>query len=98
MIKSISILGEVYKIQVIEGLAEAQGCEGFTDSSKYTIGLDGGLIANPRCLKRVLWHEIGHAFCFEVGLAEFLPEAILEMFCQSFSGMMCQIGSKDLFD
>ncbi len=86
----ITVLSEVYKVKWKRGLAESQGADGMCDPMAYTIYLDASLKTNPRALKRIFWHEVGHAFCFESGLHENLPLAGIEMYCQAFSGFMCQ--------
>lgn len=84
--KSVCILGETYKIRIVKGLAEAQGCDGCLEPYLFLISLDAGLLKSPRALKRTLLHEIGHALAFESGLHDVLPHAALEQFCQAFSG------------
>ncbi len=87
--KSITILGQKYFIKRVKGLADDQGYQGLCDGSKYVILLDSKL--KGKHLERVFYHEVAHAFCFECGLAEFLGRECLEMFAQSFSGLISQI-------
>ena len=89
--KSITILGEVYKIKLIKGLMESEGVEGYVEPHDYEICIDAGLARNKRVFLRTFYHEVGHAFAFESGLHEFLSGQALEMFCQSFSKVMCDL-------
>jgi hypothetical protein len=46
---------------------------------------------NPQIL-RTLWHEIGHAFCWESGLASTrLGADGEEMFVETFSALICDL-------
>lgn len=88
--KRIKVLGESYQIKLVDGLMD-EGIEGLCCPHQYLIKIDKSLFKNKRAYKKVLWHEIGHAFAFESGLHEFLSAQSLEMFCQTFSNFMCQL-------
>lgn len=90
--RRVNVLSEVYLVKWQRGLRESHGADGMCDPDKYTIYLDPALRSNARVLKRVLWHEIGHAYCFESGLHENLHLQAIEMFCQNFSALVCQSG------
>lgn len=89
--KRIRVLTEVYRVKLIKGLVERDGCDGCLDPYLFLISLDNTLLNKPRALKRTFYHEVGHAFCFESGLHEFLSAQSLEMFCQNFSALICQM-------
>lgn len=87
--KSISILGEIYQLKHVIGLMERDGCEGYCDPHSYTIFVDDSLRRNnKRVYRRVLLHEICHAYAFESGLHEFMSHQACEMFAQSMSGLV----------
>lgn len=87
--KSIQILGEVYQLKHVKGLMEREHCEGYCDPHSYTIFMDASLRRNkPRVYRRVLLHEICHAFVFESGLHEFMSHQANEMFAQTMSGLV----------
>lgn len=88
---SIKVLTETYKVRVVKGLIESEQAEGMCDPGKYTIYIDDSLLLTPRALKRTFYHEVGHAFAFECGLHECLAASSIEMFCQSFSALICQV-------
>lgn len=87
--KTVTVLGEVYKIKLVTGLMEADGVEGFCDAHLYMICIDKSI--KKRALAKVYWHEVGHAFAYESGLHEFLSPQAREMFAQTFSNFMCKI-------
>lgn len=89
MIKSISVLGQVYKIKRVKGLAESHNAAGLCDPQAFLISLDYSL--KGKYLERVLFHELAHAFAYESGLYEFTQSQSLEMFCQSFSGFLAEV-------
>lgn len=87
--KSVSILGEIYQLKHVIGLMERDGCEGYCDPHSYTIFIDDSLRRNNRRVyRRVLLHEICHAYAFESGLHEFMSHQACEMFAQSMSGLV----------
>lgn len=83
--KKISILGQDYTIKPVKGLMERESIEGSCSSHEFLISVDASL--RGLVLRRVLYHEIGHAFCYESGLHEILTGQALEQFCQTFSGL-----------
>lgn len=84
--KKISVLGQEYKIKQVKGLMEKENIEGSCSSHEYLISVDASL--KGLVLRRVLYHEIGHAYCYESGLHEIMSHQALEMFCQTFSGLI----------
>lgn len=89
--KKITVLGEVYKIYVVEGLMETDGLEGFCSGHEHKIAIDVLLVENPRVFWKVFWHEVGHALQFESGLHDSLSPDGREFFCQAFSQLMRDI-------
>lgn len=85
--KEVLVLGETYKVIRIKGLIEKDSAEGYADAHNFTIALDSSL--KGRILARVFYHELAHCFAFEAGLHETMPHAAIEMFCQSFSNLVC---------
>ena len=86
--KSIQVLGETYRLKLVSGLIEREGCEGYCDPYSYTIVIDKALMKNKRIFRRVLLHELCHAFAIEAGLHEFMSGQSLEMFCQTMSSFI----------
>jgi len=87
--KSINVLGQVYKIKMVKGMNEKTGAIGLCDAEKSLISLDSSL--KGKYLRRVLLHEIAHAFAFESGLYEFMNQQSSEMFAQSLSSFLVQL-------
>lgn len=88
--KSIDVLGTEYRVTRITGLSARDGIEGFCSASEYIIALDAKL--KGKYLKRIFFHEVGHAFSYECGLFDALnSNEACEMFCQSFSALICQL-------
>lgn len=90
--KSIQILGQPYRIVLDKGLIKREGIEGYVLAYEYVIGIDASL--KGLVLRRVLYHEIGHAYCYESGLHEILTGQSLEQFCQTFSGLLESLKGK----
>lgn len=90
--KKISVLGHDYKIARVRGLMEKEGIEGSCSSHEFLISVDASL--KGLVLRRVLYHEIGHAYCYESGLHEIMSHQALEMFCQTFSGLLESLKNK----
>lgn len=84
----ICILGETYTLNFVKGLIDSEGLEGFCDAHSFKICVDASLKENKRVLKRVLLHEICHAYAFESGLHEVLSHQALEQFCQTMSSVI----------
>lgn len=87
--KTISVLGEVYRVKRVNRLIERHQMEGYVDAHRFEIGIDKGL--KGRILERVWLHELGHAFAYEIGLHEFMNEQSLEMFCQGFASFLAKL-------
>lgn len=87
--KKISVLGQVYSLKLVEGLMERDQLEGYVSPHEYLICVDKSL--KGQVLRRVLLHELAHAYAFECGLHEFLSGQSLEMFCQTFSSLISHL-------
>lgn len=88
-LKTISVLGETYRFKRVSGLIESEKLEGYVSPHEYTICIDSSL--KGRVFKRVLLHEICHAWLIECGLHETMGHQALEMVCQSFSALVSQL-------
>lgn len=89
--KTIKVLGEVYKVSLVEGLIESEQAEGLCCPTSYTISIDSSLTSSPRAFLKCYWHEVGHAFAFESGLHDSLSPQACEMFAQAFSNFICKL-------
>ena len=85
---SFQILGETYRLKLVKGLMERDGCEGYCEPHSYLICVDASLRRNKRVFRRVLLHELCHAYAFESGLHEILSAQALEQFCQTMSSLV----------
>lgn len=92
---SIAIGGVVYRLALVdEDLLhprDGSRCNGLTWPDLALIQVDGRLPATVR--RKVLWHEIGHAFKSELDIHEatHLPE---EEFCNLVAQALCVIAPK----
>ena len=86
--KSVDVLGQTYKIIRVKGLTENHSLHGLCDAESKTIHLDSKL--KGKYLKRIMLHEIAHAFAFECGLCEFMDTQSSEMFAQCLSSFLDQ--------
>lgn len=85
---TIHILGESYQVKFVTGLIERDGIEGYCEAHKFLICIDSSLKKNPRVFRRVLLHEICHAYAYESGLHEVLSGQSLEQFAQTMSSLI----------
>jgi len=74
---TVSILGTVWAVRICTEAEEPRlkNCDGFTDKTTHVIGIrdmpDDCSLGNPLdYVKKVIRHEVIHAFMFESGLAE----------------------------
>jgi hypothetical protein len=86
--KKFQVLGETYALNLVKGLMDDDGCEGYCDAHNYAIFVDASLMKNKRVFRRVLLHELCHAYAYESGLHEFLSGQALEQFCQTASSFI----------
>lgn len=66
----ISIFGNIYKIRQIKDLKDSQGrgVWGLCDVTSQIISVEKNLFAKRKW--STLYHEIGHAICYECSLSE----------------------------
>lgn len=82
----VLVLNQIYSVNTVFGLAENTGADGVCDNQDKTIELDADLSLDD--MRRVLLHELMHAYLFESGAVEFIDEQAEEMICQSLSGFL----------
>lgn len=87
MIKQITVLNQIYTIEIHKDLSIDSGCNGYCDFDSSTIAIDADL--NVDEMKKTMLHEIGHAFASELGLNETLDISAQEMFASCFSNFIC---------
>lgn len=83
--KAVQVLGEVYQVEIVKGLADNEGIDGQVIFETKTMQLDAELLLNPPKLQAVFDHELEHIFQQESGLAEILDEQARELIAQTHS-------------
>jgi hypothetical protein len=82
--KTISILGRLYTISYNPDLT---GAYGQCDKVRGEIQINPVACGSKELILKTTWHEIGHAWCWESGMSNFLSSQAEEMVVESFANL-----------
>ena len=89
--KRLPILGQAYTVSLRDDMVVSESSYGETLYQKMTIEIANDPSVLTTTKLRTLLHEIAHAWMYENGLAEILPDGADELIAQSFQSLILGI-------